>query len=295
MIPAESDVGDHAGERRTIGRAGRGRTKVAGVIVRADAVTHILPLLWERRRRGIIGRILPQHRGSVAAYECEEVAFGVELEVRVQRPAWITAILAGGEHDERAAGGNADCRKRPLFQIRRVVGEKITAHTESERVRVLQFDPVRSVAILIFQATGIVGEEFAQIRWRQQDVHADDRGCGAAAVVVRGGEREGGRNDGSYAGHPVRRVYRADARRNGGARGIVDFPTEVRPLAGGDDILIRVEEPDHRRQASKNFDLRELRIVAGAAGVHDPNKAPREGAARIVRRRDCVRAADPGV
>jgi len=80
------------------------------------------------------------------------------------------AILAGSEHDEKSARIDRGVAKRPFERQRRVVGQSVAGEADRRRAWVVEFDPVRRIAVLVEQRSAVGGHHFV-----------DDnalRGCG---------------------------------------------------------------------------------------------------------------------
>jgi len=97
--------------------------------------------------------------GAVRVRQREVFAGGVELEVRVQRRARHAAVLARGEHDHEAAGGEVGRGEEPLRGIARAVAQSPVEQVDAGARRVLDLDPVGGVAILVIQRLGVARHE----------------------------------------------------------------------------------------------------------------------------------------
>ena len=69
-------------------------------------------------------------------------------------------IVAGGENDHVTAPGHrCPSRELPLGQVVCVIGEVVAAEIEVGDLRVVDFDPVGGVAVVINQAVVVGGQE----------------------------------------------------------------------------------------------------------------------------------------
>ena len=86
-------------------------------------------------------------------------AIGRELEVRVQAPGHVGAILFRSEHDQMLVGLNGHIGKLPLGEIRRIVGKKPSVQTGRSRGGVEDFNPIGTLAVLVVQGPIIIRHE----------------------------------------------------------------------------------------------------------------------------------------
>ncbi len=69
------------------------------------------------------------------------------------------AVLARAEDDEAGTGIHGDVREGPLAEVGGVVGQEPSAGAGRGGPGILQFEPVRRIAIDVTQAAGIVREK----------------------------------------------------------------------------------------------------------------------------------------
>ena len=80
----------------------------------------------------------------------------------------INPIFAGSKNDEVSAGIQRHGRKGPFVQIRGIIGEMITAERDRRTIRIVDFDPIGILAILVLQTCFIIRHELGNAR-RAQD------------------------------------------------------------------------------------------------------------------------------
>lgn len=103
-------------------------------------------------------------------------------EVGVQLGGGIAAVLVGGEDNEMAAGSERDGRKRPFVEVGGIVGEEVSGEPNIRRAIVVDFDPVRFVAVFVLQPGVVVGDELGDgeggVRGRPKKRQDENRGEG---------------------------------------------------------------------------------------------------------------------
>lgn len=73
------------------------------------------------------------------------------------------AVLIRGEDDEVALRGDGGGGEGPFGEVAAVIGEVPAGEIDRGGVRVVDFDPVGSVTVLVLEAVLVTGEEFADI------------------------------------------------------------------------------------------------------------------------------------
>jgi hypothetical protein len=82
--------------------------------------------------------------------QCQILATGCELEVRVRLGRRGQGRFVGGEDDQTFACGQGSAGgKYPLLQVRCVIGEKIGREIEPGGIRIIDLDPVGKITINI--------------------------------------------------------------------------------------------------------------------------------------------------
>ena len=119
----------------------------------ADAVGNVRELRWELRRnfRG---------RRAIGGEQRQIFAFGGKFEVRMQFLAGRGAVFAGGEDDHKRFGRNVGGRETPFARIARAVRQRPVQQIDAAARRVLDFNPIRGIPVLIHERARVAGHEF---------------------------------------------------------------------------------------------------------------------------------------
>ena len=269
-------------------RARRGHDEVAGD-ARVHAVAPVGDVLQLRIRIG--GRKLRDDVG-VWVHEGEVFAAGGESEIAVQLRQIVRAVLARGEdHEVAVAHEGRAIRDAPLGQVVHAVREEPAADVRGRTAGIVNFNPVRGVAVLVAQrvrAVAIVhGEKFRNDedrgrRVRVQSVGPEVRGEGVVCPVEDA--RQGRKRDAHRARRRLGEFKRVDRGRDGqhvcGGRAVDQQIAGVHAGHGFGEIHLNRSERRHRRAGHRRLPADHGRhIVHG----HAERRVQHQVAARVVR------------
>ena len=129
------------------------RNQVRRGELHADAVGNVRKLRRELRRnfRG--------HR-AVRPEQRQIFAVGTQLEICVQRRAGRGAVLAGSKDDHEAFRRHVRGRETPFARIARAVRQGPVEQADAVARRVLDFNPVGRISVLVGERIGVARHEF---------------------------------------------------------------------------------------------------------------------------------------
>ena len=160
--PGKDGLGGEAGSRRGVG-VPRGRRGVIADGVeqnRVHAVGNIRLLGW-------ISRGKAGHQVGLRVHQRQETARGRQFEIGVQFVSHRRPVLARSEHHQVIAGRQHVIRESPIGSgsWARRSGDQPARFTAAAGA-VVDFDPIRAIAILVEQRVFVGGHEFGDLQAR---------------------------------------------------------------------------------------------------------------------------------
>ena len=108
------------------------------------------------------GRKLGNNAAAIRRHEGEILPASAEFEIRVERSPRSASIFLRSEHDQVTERWQVGRWELPLHQVVGGVREKPAAQTRADASFVVNFDPIRVLAILIVQDRDVGGHEFSE-------------------------------------------------------------------------------------------------------------------------------------
>ena len=200
----------------------------------------------------------------------------------MKRRAGDDAIFSRSIDERVAAGRDVRERERPFCGLERRIGERVARKVEGKCVWVLKLDPIRSVAVFVFEDS-VRCLELRDLRRNGRGVYRDGDGRhGVCRTGARSGERISRRTAGRDGDSAGRRDASDSA--DGNSRRIFHHPRKsgARRQAGTANIpCIREEIADRRGHGSVSFDFRNLRAIRLVPEVRHADEPSGERAGTI--------------
>ncbi len=146
--------GDAVDRALPVGRTGGRRREVTPLARCVSTERVITPLLRVLRREHI-----HSDAGELVVEEAEKFTGPTELEIRVQLPGRITAVLGRGEDQQIPAGREGHLRQRPLTRLALIIGQRPAGEVGRGGAPIMQLDPVSAFAVFIRESGDVRGEE----------------------------------------------------------------------------------------------------------------------------------------